>query len=218
MGSVDDRTTRPGPVDLVRIGVNLGDSGKATTICTVALRNLGTEMDPLTHYYVMHIETMPAATRYEDVALRVKEISRRAAERSDCYPWIYIDATGLGDPVIRTFRRAQIQGMVIGVYLDGREFRDIAKDEWEIEDVKLGKGWMVSQLKTILEERRLHITGNHELSQTLAREFVHFQIWGRSKERDPDVPFSVGRHDDLITAVGLAVQDEIVYEEEPMVF
>jgi hypothetical protein len=74
-------------------------------------------------------------------------------------------------------------------------------------EVKLGRGWLVSRLQVLLQGDRLHLPTTAE-ARALAEELLEYEI-----KVDPDGDarfgaFRVGAHDDLVTALGLAVQVE----------
>ena len=80
-------------------------------------------------------------------------------------------------------------------------------DEW-----RLGKGYLVSRLQVLLQNHRLRLPRTAEAT-VLAQELLDYEI-----RVDPDGDakfgaFKVGKHDDLVTALGLAVlRDEVVYD------
>ncbi len=81
-----------------------------------------------------------------------------------------------------------------------------AKRTLEGETVRLGKAWLVSRLQALLQAVRLHLPQTAE-AVALAQELLDYEI-----RVDPDGDakfgaFTVGRHDDLVMAVGLATQE-----------
>ena len=73
--------------------------------------------------------------------------------------------------------------------------------------VTLGKAWLVSRLQALLQTNRLHLRRTPEAA-ALAEELLDYEI-----KVDPDGDakfgaFKVGKYDDLVTALGLAVQEK----------
>jgi len=71
--------------------------------------------------------------------------------------------------------------------------------------VKLGKAWLVSRLQMLLQNGRLHLPRTAE-AEALARELLDYEIRVSEDANDRYGAFRVGTHDDLVTALGLAVQ------------
>ena len=69
----------------------------------------------------------------------------------------------------------------------------------------LGKALMVSRLPVLLGSDRLHLPRTPQ-AEILAQEFVHYEIRLPPDANDRYGAFSVGPHDDLVTALGLATQ------------
>jgi hypothetical protein len=76
-------------------------------------------------------------------------------------------------------------------------------------EVQLGKAYLVSRLQTLLQSGRLHLPRTAE-AETLARELLEFEIRVERDANDRYGAFRVGTHDDLVTALGLAVQRDPV--------
>jgi hypothetical protein len=71
--------------------------------------------------------------------------------------------------------------------------------------VKLGKAWLVSRMQTLLQGGRIHLPNTQE-THDLARELLEYEIRVSEDANDRYGAFKVGTHDDLVTALGLAVQ------------
>ena len=72
-------------------------------------------------------------------------------------------------------------------------------------EVKIGKAWLVGQLQVLLQSGRLHLPKTAE-AEALAQELLDYEIRIDPDGNDKYGAFKVGRHDDLVTALGLAVQ------------
>ena len=112
---------------------------------------------------------------------------------------LYADATGVGQPVVDEMSRRGLRP--IAVYFTHGDKR--TEEGWTT--VKLGKAWLVSRLQTLLQGRRIHLP-NTQQTHILARELLDYEIRVSEDANDRYGAFKVGTHDDLVTALGLAVQ------------
>ena len=76
-------------------------------------------------------------------------------------------------------------------------------------EVLLGKAYLVSRLQTLLQTGRLHLPRTAQ-SETLARALREYEIQVAEDANDRYGAFRVGTKDDLVTALGLAVQQDPV--------
>jgi hypothetical protein len=60
------------------------------------------------HWMIRHLERLPLGTSYPGVIERLTTIRRGAAERSKKSPVLYLDATGVGQPIADLLRQADI--------------------------------------------------------------------------------------------------------------
>jgi hypothetical protein len=114
----------------------------------------------------------------------------------------YVDATGVGQPVVDEMRSRGLA--VTGVYFTHGDRRTAEASEAR---VTLGKAWLVSRLQALLQGGRLHLPDTSE-ARSLADELFDYEIRVDENANDKYGAFWVGRHDDLVTALGLAVQVE----------
>lgn len=112
---------------------------------------------------------------------------------------IYMDATGVGQPVVDEMRSRGLSP--VAVYFTHGDKRT----EEGYSTVRLGKAWLVSRLQTLLQGRRIHLPNTQE-THILARELLDYEIRISEDASDRYGAFKVGTHDDLVTALGLAVQ------------
>jgi hypothetical protein len=69
----------------------------------------------------------------------------------------------------------------------------------------LGKAYLVSRLQALLQCGRLHLPRTRE-AEVLTEELLDYEIRVDENANDKYGAFKVGVHDDLVTALGLAVQ------------
>lgn len=155
------------------------------------------------HFTARYLERLPIGTSYPEVTRRLVTLVTALRVRvPDAYPTLYLDATGVGTPVLDMLIESQIAATVVPVYFVHGERRREADD-----GVRLGKAYMVSRLQALLQSRRLHLPRTAEAEQ-LARELLNYEIRVDENAKDTYGAFKVGTHDDLVTALGLAVQDD----------
>jgi hypothetical protein len=158
------------------------------------------------HFVVRHLERLPLGTSYPDVARRVAVVCAGVRQRTRETPTLYVDATGVGTPVLDALHAAGLEADLWGVYFTHGDRRSEERSERE---VKLGKAWLVSRLQVLLSAGRLHLPQTAEAEQ-LARELLDYEIRVDENANDRYGAFKVGTHDDLVTALGLAVQRDPV--------
>lgn len=203
----------------VDIGVDIGQRIDPTAIAVteVERRNLSATQTEV-HYVCRHLERLPLGTSYPDVVKRLTELVVKLKERarqpvhvgnvtiipSDDNPSapltarMYVDATGVGQPVVDLLKAAGVT--VTPVYFTHGDRRT-----QEGGHITLGKAWMVSKLQALLQTGRLHLPNTAE-ARVLAQELQDYEIRVDIDANDKYGAFRVGAHDDLVTALGLTVQ------------
>jgi hypothetical protein len=164
----------------------------------------GTTPDSLgVHFSARYLERLPAGTSYPALADRAAQMAAGVAARTAATAYLYLDATGLGEPVVALFssrvRRAHVKAVYF-TYGDRRE-RVSAKE------IRFGKAYLVARLQTLLQLRCLHLPETPE-ARALAHDLREFQIQVAENANDRYGSFPVGPRDDLVTALGLASQQE----------
>ncbi len=182
------------------IGVDIGQKRDPTAICVAEVD----DRDVAQHYLIRYLERLPLGTPYPEVARRVGEIVEQVARKSESQPKLCVDATGVGTPVVDLLRESAARAWeVIGVYFTFGD-RRVA----EGAEVKLGKAFLVSRRQALLETGRLHLPQTRE-SAALSDELLNYEIRVDSNANDRYGAFRVGAHDDLVTALGLALQEDV---------
>ena len=74
--------------------------------------------------------------------------------------------------------------------------------------VELGKALLVGRLQMLLQTGRIHLPKTPQ-TEILARELLEYEIRVESDANERYGSFSVGTQDDLVMALGLAVQTDI---------
>lgn len=168
-------------------------------------------------YYVRHISRLPLGTAYPAVAERVAELIVGVRERNKGRLVLNIDATGVGLPVVDLIRERLadlVRGKLTGFDNPSLGLGSIEVvavmfthgDHYEVrgKTATLGKAFLVSRLQALLQTERVKLPKTPE-TEALARELQDYQIKVDANANDTYGAFRVGAHDDLVTALGLAV-------------
>ena len=184
------------------IGIDIGQKRDPTAIC-VARQERRDEppIGKVTHFLIHLLERLPLGTPYPQVVDRVAEVVHRASQRTGHGVFVYVDATGVGQPVVDLLQERSVR--VMPVYFTHGDRRTVEKGR-----VTLGKSFLVSRLQTLLQTRRIHLPHTPE-ARVLADELQNYEIRVDQNANDRYGAFRVGTHDDLVTALGLAVQTTI---------
>ena len=180
----------------VRIGIDIGQRRTSTGICVTERERRGTE----DHFLVRHLERLEPGTRFPAMVDRasalVDSIDRRGQDRI----LVYLDVTGLGDPIYQLFSRSNSKAYWMSVSFNHGDRQVLTGGS----DISLGKAYLVVRLQTLLQLGRLHLPKTPE-AETLARDLLDYQIEVGPDDNERSGAFSVGTQDDLVTALGLAV-------------
>ncbi|MCB1035516.1 MAG: hypothetical protein KDD47_16960 [Acidobacteria bacterium] len=185
----------------VAIGVDIGQQQDPTAICVAETEPRG----QLLHYRIRHLERLPLGTSYPRVADRIRGVAASVSQRTGATPAVFVDATGVGAPVMDLLRQhtPELHSAVAVLFTSGsrrREHRRAGK-------VTLGKARMVGRLQALLQAGRIHLPNTQE-AQALARELQVYELRVDGNGRARFGAFKTGTHDDLATALGLAIQFE----------
>lgn len=160
-----------------------------------------------TVFTARHLERLPLGTQYPDVAERVAEVVRNIHKR---YPSgrvrlrLTVDATGVGRPLVDLLRVALL-GVPVTLIAATFVHGDRLDGHSSSREVKVGKAYLVSRLQALIQTDRLHLPAQHAEAQVMARELADYEIKVDLNANDTYGAFRVGSHDDLVTALGLAV-------------
>ena len=185
------------------IGVKFGQKRNPTAICVAEAEDRQEATGTAWHFLARHLERLPLQTSFPKVADRVAQVAWGVSSRVRVSPAVYVDVTGLGEPVVDLIRERSSARVIATSFTYG--------DQRTMEGgrIRLGKAWLVSRLQTLLQTGRLHLPETAE-ARVLAEELLEFEIEIDEKADDRYGAFRVGSHDDLATALGLAVQEEPV--------
>jgi hypothetical protein len=115
-------------------------------------------------------------------------------------PFLAIDATGVGAPVVDLFKRERINAELAPIQIVGG-----ANVSSEFGMTRVPKRDLVSVIQVGLQNRTLKIAESLDLAETLSRELQNFTVKITDSANDVYGAWREGTHDDLVLAVALAV-------------
>jgi hypothetical protein len=185
---------------MIFLGVDIGQRRDPTAIAVAEVEWRTVDGRREVHFVIRHLNRLPLGTPYPEVGRRLVEITSQVARRSRVRPVTFVDATGVGKPVVDILQERAHDTRIVPVYFTHGDRR--TKDSG---GVKLGKAFLVSRLQSLLQTGRVHLPRIPE-AEVLARELQDYEIRVDENAHDRYGAFRVGTHDDLVTALGLAVQ------------
>lgn len=216
---------------LVQIGVDIGQKVDPTAIVVAqVLERLGRKLPPKrvfdraqyrmadmdirqleTYYEARHIERLPLNTGYPQVAERIARIVTHPTLVGSRI-LLCVDVTGVGQPVYEMVRDAvSVLSGGKGRDTPGIRMRAITfthGDRYDRAAGRLGKAYLVSRLQALFQTGAVKLPPRHPEAQAMARELKDYEIRVDHDANDKYGAFKVGTHDDLATALGLAVLDD----------
>lgn len=184
----------------VLIGVEIGQRRSPSAICVAESELRYVEGAGEYHFEIRLLERLEPGTKYPALAGRLAEIEsgvRRLARDSPVT--VFVNATGFGESLIE-FLDSRIRSRVLPVFFNHGDRRVAESDK-----ITLGKAFLVGRLQVHLQTGRLHLPRTPQTT-SLAQELTDYEINVASDANDRYGAFRVGSQDDLVTALGLAVQ------------
>lgn len=215
----------------ILIGVDVGQKSDPTAVAVVQV-DVRKRLDaygnlvPDTHYIARGLERLPLGTAYHAIGAHVakritavrdrmlaiavaqtrppcpQDVRERVMKAAQRGPQVFVDATGVGKPLVDDLRRSVMGVRVVACYFTHGDRRT----EVPPSEVRIGKAYLVSRLQSLLQTQRIHLPAGHNEAQVLAQELLNYEIRIDDDGNDKYGAFKVGTHDDLVTALGLAVQ------------
>ena len=189
------------------MGIDIGQRREPSGLCVAETQTREVGGRSTVHHLVRHLERLPTGTSFPEVVRRAGQVSTAIESLAGDGPRIYVDATGLGQPVVDLLEEV-VPGVrvVTPVFFTHGDRRVETGIGWRSE-VQLGKAHLVCRLQTLLQTARLHLPRVPE-AEILARELLEYEIRVESDANERYGSFPVGTQDDLVTALGLAVQQD----------
>ena len=197
----------------VSIGIELGQRTDPTAMCVAEEQERSEAGKHVAYWMIRYLERLPVGSSYPAIRERLGTLIANLKQHSPARPAVFVDATGLGKPVVDELGKAGIP--ITPVYFTFGDKRVKQADG----SITLGKAHLVSRLQVLLQNGHLLLPKTEE-AHLLAQELLDYEI-----KPDPDGDekagaFRVGSHDDLVTALGLATQPvvppQFFFEDVPM--
>ncbi len=208
---------------VVVVGLDVGQRRDPTAIAVAEVGQRETARTsygltrPESVFTIRSLGRLPLGTGYPMVIHRVAEVMVKI-KAIDPYnsPELVVDATGVGMPVFDELRRSlsDLCRVVPATFVAGGRF------SYEDGGIKLGKGFLVSRLQALIQGERIRLPET-EQAKALAKELTDYEIRVDESAKVTAGAFKTGTHDDLATALGLAVlQDKtpgrfVMFENDP---
>ena len=186
------------------IGVDIGQRRDPTALCVAEGEWREVAGRGEVHFVVRHLERLRLGTPYPQVADRIARITDQVRAKTGGSPTVFVDATGVGGPVVDLLRERVRSGVVVPVTFTAGDRRTQTWDG-DFLRVSLGKSSMVSRLHALLRSGRLHLPQTVEAG-ALSRELLDFELRVDRDGHERSGAFKTGTHDDLACALGLATQ------------
>lgn len=153
-------------------------------------------------------QTKPALP-YPELAEMLRGVINRAASHDPAHIYLLIDATGLGTPIMDFFRErlADAGALIITSLLTSNDRCDWGDDERGKYQVTVGKRWMLNRLQILIQTNRLKLPPESAIAREVMDDLLHPVLPEIDAANDSLLTggFAVGRHDALLTALGLTV-------------
>ena len=198
------------------IGVDIGQQRDPTAIAVAEIEYRDSDLPGCkqeSHYLIRHLERLPLGTVYPEVSKRIDRICQGVEKRTGRRADLFVDATGVGKPIVDLLNdSSRSADRVWAVYFTHGDRRNEVRRDHR---VSLGKAYLVSRLQVLLQYQRLHLPRGHREADALVRELLDYEIRVDDNAHEKFGAFRVGTHDDLVTALGLAVQTEPTSSVDP---
>ena len=188
---------------MIIIGVEFGQRRSPSVICVATNPLRSSDGHQERHFLIRGLERLATGTTFPALALRLSEMqagAKKHAPRERIA--VYVNATGVGEPLVQ-FLDSRISSRVRPVYFTHGDRR---AENWP--QVELGKALLVGRLQMLLQTGRIHLPKTPQ-TEILARELLDYEIRVESDANEHYGSFSVGTQDDLVMALGLAVQTDM---------
>jgi hypothetical protein len=154
--------------------------------------------------YLRHLERYELGTKYTGMVARVKRLLLRSPirERLD-YSRLLIDSTGVGRPVVDSFKAEGIRPISITIHGGSTVTHQLEGSL--LDGLRVPKRDLVAAVQTLLQNGRLQIAEALTLAEVLKKELLSFRV--KLDPRTAHDSYEHWReqdHDDLVLAVACA--------------
>lgn len=201
----------------VVIGVDIGRQHDPTAVCVVEVIE---RQRPRTHFeadkvdlvfVTRFLDRLPLRTPYPQVAQTLTRLAAgvRARSGSRTPPIMRVDVTGVGRPVFDSLADTDIPHVcrLTAVTITGSMGKEI-KDR----ELSVGKLYLVSRLEALFDNDRIKFVvttdKQREQAHAMRRELQDFDRDQHASTGNLTFGAKTGSHDDLVTALALAVLED----------
>ena len=181
-------------------GLDLGQANEFTALAVLERRTPPHDDDkfeqPLSTFSVRHLERFPIGTPYATIFERVSTLFSSMPLPGNT---LIADQTAVGDPVIRSLRRANILGGYKRIVVTNSLEASHEAGFWQVP-----KKDLVGTLQVLLQEQRLKIAAQLPEVPTLVEELLNFRLKPAPVSTDPLAAWREGPQDDLLLAIAIA--------------
>jgi hypothetical protein len=186
------------------LGIDLGQSRDYSTIAIVERAEMKGDWDAAWFTWRKVVELrlrklvrIPLGTPYPEVVDRVTQVSHAPAFGGK--PYLAVDATGAGRPVVDLLKRARPAGRLMPVEVHGGNRQTRPDDYYHVP-----KRDLIVGLQVLFQEGALRIAGKLELGPTFVEELQAMEVRVSPSGHEQFAAWRTGSHDDLVFAVALA--------------
>lgn len=158
-----------------------------------------------TEYTILSIRPLPLQTSYLEVGERIASIlcDDRVLHRERT---LRVDVTGVGAPVLEVIQGAlSSRAGASGVIVKGITFTH--GDKYDNHTGVMGKAFLVSRLQSLIQQQLIAAPDVPSV-RDMIEELKVYEIKIDQDGNDKYGAFKVGTHDDMVTALGLAILED----------
>ena len=172
----------------------------------VAWINFELGRPPQPPLFLRHLERYELGTPYPQVIEHVIRLLTRHPIRAHLeYTRLLVDATGVGRPVVDSFRARRVYPVSILIHGGERVTQEIIGEEPGDIILRVPKRDLVAAVQTLLQNGRLQIAAGLALADVLKKELLNFRVKVDPKTaHDSYSHWREADHDDLVLAVACA--------------
>lgn len=184
------------------LAADLGQSNDPTAICVMQHRTVrhlhwaGAITKVSEHFDVRHLQRLPLGLSYVDQVDRVAQLLARPPLKSGC--GFLIDATGVGRAVADLFNDAGLRPTQVTITAGDKQTA-VGERRWHVP-----KGVLISTIDARLHTGELRFAADLHDAAAMQEELKDFQRKVSAAGRY-SYDARVGKHDDLVLAVALAL-------------
>jgi len=172
----------------------------------VARINFELGRPPQPPLFLRHLERYELGTPYPQVIEHVIRLLTRHPIRAHLeHTRLLVDATGVGRPVVDSFRARRVYPVSILIHGGERVTQEIIGEEPGDIILRVPKRDLVAAVQTLLQNGRLQIAAGLALADVLKKELLNFRVKVDPKTaHDSYSHWRESDHDDLVLAVACA--------------